>query len=133
MRLFYFSILLSILTLSAGQLSAQGTNSTKVIDRAAYLVLPAEQQSQVDVMTIRDLINMPVPPKYADGRFYITVDEFAKAGPKQLHILQHSDRYLIIPNGVAKPKNLISRHELEGLSPEKRQMIEQSSEFEISE
>lgn len=81
-----------------------------------------------------DLPKIVQPPKYADGRFYLTLSEFENTpAEKQAHILKNPSVYVVIPNGATKPKTLISRQEFEVLSPAKQKSLLDSNAFEIAE
>jgi hypothetical protein len=118
------------------ELSAQGAlngSPRKQMTRAALLEMGEKAAELLPNVEIVDLVTATEAPKYADGKFYLYPSEFYQIPTdKQLHVLRNGgDRYLILTEGAAKPKTLISRKELEQLTPEKRAAVEQSPLFEV--
>lgn len=137
--------------------AAQKASLVKALDqkqltRAEFLTLSEAGQKEVmsKNVAVTDLINAtPEALKYRqDNIFYIPVSDFKGYElAKQIHILKNPSNYIVMEDAAAArnvnsngkapvqeiKKYKISKAELNSLSPEKKQAIENSKDFTITD
>jgi hypothetical protein len=110
---------------------------SKQVTRAEFRTLTEQQQRDllVSKVNVTDVIN-GTPDVLKAGQenvYFLTEDNFRNSDvAKQVLVLNNPSSYKIFQNGTVMPKPSISRAQFNSLSPERREAIIASGQYEIT-